>query len=280
MPPQEMTSTNSPLKEEDESPRSEEKKPSPEEDESNSCSENVEGRVTPIGAEDDKNTTGSSEETDQKTMTSFRRIPAIITTSPQRSDTSCSSPEDRENTGDEKSSGKVPERGYPKLSSRRSRSKDNKGEDEGTLLKDPSDKRYIVPSLTGKQPLEEDDAEEKMLDFDDVLPHIGEFGLYQKILFVLLAPFAFFVAFVYFTQIFITLVPEQHWCSVPELENLTVEQRVSLPIRNDKPPKNCPFLTKPHILNCVRRAWLYEKEMHCGIVDASRLLIITMLVLQ
>lgn len=63
------------------------------------------------------------------------------------------------------------------------------------------------------------------LDFDDLLPHIGEFGVYQKLLFLLMIPFAFSVAFVYFTQIFITLVPEQHWCRVPELEHLSVEDR-------------------------------------------------------
>jgi hypothetical protein len=67
--------------------------------------------------------------------------------------------------------------------------------------------------------------EKTIMDFDDMLPHIGEFGLYQKILFALLAPFAFFVAFVYFTQIFITVTPEEYWCEVPELRNLTAEQR-------------------------------------------------------
>lgn len=63
------------------------------------------------------------------------------------------------------------------------------------------------------------------MDFDDLLPHIGEFGMYQKLLFLLMIPFAFSVAFVYFTQIFITLVPEEHWCRVPELEHLSVEDR-------------------------------------------------------
>lgn len=62
-------------------------------------------------------------------------------------------------------------------------------------------------------------------EFDDLLPHIGEFGLYQKILFLLMIPFAFFVAWVYFTQIFITIVPEHYWCKIPELANLTVEER-------------------------------------------------------
>lgn len=65
----------------------------------------------------------------------------------------------------------------------------------------------------------------KDVDFDDLLPYIGEFNRYQKILFLLMIPFAFFVAWVYFSQIFITLIPEEHWCKVPALENLTVEQR-------------------------------------------------------
>jgi hypothetical protein len=66
-----------------------------------------------------------------------------------------------------------------------------------------------------------------IIDFDDLLPHIGDFGRYQKILFLLMIPFAFFVAFVYFSQIFITLVPDEHWCAVPELENLnyTLDER-------------------------------------------------------
>lgn len=67
--------------------------------------------------------------------------------------------------------------------------------------------------------------EKPIVDFDDLLPHVGEFGRYQKILFLLMIPFAFFVAFVYFSQIFITIVPEEHWCYVPELEHLSVEER-------------------------------------------------------
>lgn len=69
-------------------------------------------------------------------------------------------------------------------------------------------------------------AKDKDVDFDDLLPHVGEFGTYQKILFVLMIPFAFYVAWVYFSQIFITLVPEEHWCKVPELMDLPVERRL------------------------------------------------------
>ena len=68
-------------------------------------------------------------------------------------------------------------------------------------------------------------ASQPSIDFDDLLPLIGEFGKYQKILFLCMIPFAFFVAFVYFSQIFLTLVPEQHWCTVPELEGLPIEER-------------------------------------------------------
>lgn len=81
-----------------------------------------------------------------------------------------------------------------------------------------------VPQLTvtgtngnaGDIVLEEDLV--KVTDFDDVLPHVGEFGVYQVALFFLTAPFCFFLAFAYFSQVFITLVPD-HWCRVPELIN-------------------------------------------------------------
>lgn len=63
------------------------------------------------------------------------------------------------------------------------------------------------------------------IDFDDLLPHIGNFGNYQKILFLLLGPYTLFYVFVYFTQIFITLVPNDYWCNVPELLHLEVSDR-------------------------------------------------------
>lgn len=82
-----------------------------------------------------------------------------------------------------------------------------------------------LPAVKVHKSAEDQDDQPKDMDFDDLLPHVGEFGTYQRILFVLMIPFAFFVAWVYFSQIFITLVPEEHWCRVPELENFTVEER-------------------------------------------------------
>lgn len=90
-----------------------------------------------------------------------------------------------------------------------------------------SNKAYVSDSSQDKvqKPVKDVKEVNDSFDFDDLLPHIGEFGLYQKILFLLMIPFAFFVAWVYFTQIFITITPEQYWCRVPELEHLTPEER-------------------------------------------------------
>lgn len=65
-------------------------------------------------------------------------------------------------------------------------------------------------------PPSDDSGDPKVEDFDDVLPYVGEFGVYQVVLFFLTAPFCFFLAFAYFSQVFITLVPD-HWCQVPGL---------------------------------------------------------------
>ncbi|XP_022218690.2 organic cation transporter protein [Drosophila obscura] len=84
--------------------------------------------------------------------------------------------------------------------------------------------------LTGHNGSDNGSSSLPNIDFDDILPLIGEFGRYQKILFICMIPFSFFVAFVYFSQIFLTLIPEQHWCHVPELDGLDVEARLALSI--------------------------------------------------
>lgn len=62
----------------------------------------------------------------------------------------------------------------------------------------------------------------KIENFDDVLPYVGEASRYQVILFFILLPFTFVYAFLYFAQFFITLIPEEHWCHVPELDSLNM----------------------------------------------------------
>ena len=67
----------------------------------------------------------------------------------------------------------------------------------------------------------------KIENFDDILPYVGEAGRYQWLLFIILLPFTFVYAFLYFAQFFITLVPEEHWCKIPELDgwNFTDDQK-------------------------------------------------------
>lgn len=69
------------------------------------------------------------------------------------------------------------------------------------------------------------DSPHEALDFDDILPHVGEFGRYQWWLFFGMAPFCFNLVLIYFPHIFITLEPD-HWCRVPELQFLPPEQRL------------------------------------------------------
>ncbi|XP_032796189.2 organic cation transporter protein [Daphnia magna] len=88
----------------------------------------------------------------------------------------------------------------------------------------PDDK--LPPTLSNED-------NDQLMDFDDVLPSVGEFGTYQIILFFLTAPFCFFLAFSYFSQVFITLI-DVHTCHVPQLNqsglNLTQKRAISIPL--------------------------------------------------
>ncbi|KAF9407186.1 hypothetical protein HW555_012534 [Spodoptera exigua] len=74
----------------------------------------------------------------------------------------------------------------------------------------------------------------KDVDYDELLSSAGEFGRYQIFLFFATFPFYVFGAFSYFTQVFLTETSPNHWCMVPELENLTILERRSLAIPLNK----------------------------------------------
>jgi hypothetical protein len=58
------------------------------------------------------------------------------------------------------------------------------------------------------------------MDLDDLLPQVGEFGRYQKLLVWLVClPACIPCGFCAFNQLFMADVPN-HWCYVPELMDL------------------------------------------------------------
>lgn len=63
-------------------------------------------------------------------------------------------------------------------------------------------------------------------DLDELLPAIGEFGRYQKLLLWLIClPACIPCGFCAFNQLFMTDVPEDYWCKIPELQNFSVQER-------------------------------------------------------
>ncbi|XP_046398973.1 carcinine transporter isoform X2 [Ischnura elegans] len=61
-------------------------------------------------------------------------------------------------------------------------------------------------------------ADDGPMDLDDILPAVGEFGRYQKLLLWLVClPACVPCGFCAFNQLFMADVPEQIWCKVPEL---------------------------------------------------------------
>ncbi|XP_053601031.1 beta-alanine transporter-like [Plodia interpunctella] len=80
--------------------------------------------------------------------------------------------------------------------------------------------------------------EKKDVDvMERIISHLGEMGLYQRWLVAALLPFMAAWSFGYALQMFIAVTPQNHWCLVPELQNLTVEMRRNLSIPyTDEPP--------------------------------------------
>lgn len=64
----------------------------------------------------------------------------------------------------------------------------------------------------------------KLESFDDILPHVGDYGRYQWLLLLSLLPYGMIYAFLYFSQFFITITPTEHWCRIDELRNSNFTQ--------------------------------------------------------
>ncbi|CAB3221118.1 unnamed protein product [Arctia plantaginis] len=88
---------------------------------------------------------------------------------------------------------------------------------------------------------------------ESVLSHVGSMGLYQKLLFVAMMPFGIFYAFVYCVQMFIVATPQNHWCRVPALANLSMEWRKNL---------SAPVTSSGEIERCMTFVtnWTYVLE--------------------
>ncbi|XP_016981370.1 beta-alanine transporter [Drosophila rhopaloa] len=83
---------------------------------------------------------------------------------------------------------------------------------------------------------------EDYIDFDDLLPLIGEFGRFQVMLFLFMIPFCFITAFVYLGQIFMSLTPHKYYCYVPELmiiRSVELRKQLSIPREKDGSYSRC-----------------------------------------
>ena len=69
-------------------------------------------------------------------------------------------------------------------------------------------------------------------DFDEVLEHIGGWGPFQYLVTLIYFPFNIFLGYVLLSPILTNFTPP-HWCKVPELDHLTMEQRKLLAIPLD-----------------------------------------------
>lgn len=87
----------------------------------------------------------------------------------------------------------------------------------------------------------------KLETFDDILPYVGDFGRYQWLLLIALLPYSVAYATLYFSQFFLTLVPQEHWCKIEELvsSNFTQKERMEFGI-----PKSQDY---PYYDRCQRR---------------------------
>ncbi|KAL0102049.1 hypothetical protein PUN28_018534 [Cardiocondyla obscurior] len=110
----------------------------------------------------------------------------------------------------------------------------------------------------------------KLETFDDILPYVGDFGRYQWLLLLGLLPYSVAYASLYFSQFFLTLVPQEHWCKIEKLIslNFTQEERVKIGI-----PKSqyYPYYDRCHRLDLNISAILsYRKDIRSIDFKANR----------
>lgn len=106
----------------------------------------------------------------------------------------------------------------------------------------------------------------KEADFDDLLPHVGEFGRYQKLLvwFVCL-PACIPCGFHAFNQLFMAHTPD-HWCWNPSLANATTDQRrnASIPfdvVNGQKTYSRCEmFDDAGQVIPCLH-GWEFDRSI-------------------
>ncbi|XP_072757525.1 organic cation transporter 1 [Anoplolepis gracilipes] len=106
------------------------------------------------------------------------------------------------------------------------------------------------------------------IDFDEVLVHVGEKGRYQNIMYYLLCiPATLPAAFLAFSQVFVSASPE-HWCRIPELENLTdlmsLEERKALSLPYSVKPDGRRVYSKCHMYDVnyteIIDSWLHYAD--------------------
>ncbi|XP_014484477.1 PREDICTED: organic cation transporter 1-like [Dinoponera quadriceps] len=100
------------------------------------------------------------------------------------------------------------------------------------------------------------------IDFDEVLVHVGEKGRYQNIMYYLLCiPATLPAAFLAFSQVFVSASPE-HWCRIPELENLT-----DLMSLEDRKALSLPYSVKSDGRRVYSKCQMYDVN-YTEIIDS------------
>ncbi|EDV51063.1 solute carrier family 22 member 7 [Drosophila erecta] len=102
--------------------------------------------------------------------------------------------------------------------------------------------------------------------YDNFLLLIGDFGPFQKGLLFWMMPAAFLFAFTYFGQIFMILLPRNHWCRVRELDGLPENEQKNrgIPKKHDGSFENCFMYNMPYNSNKTSDANQTRSKVPCS----------------